>query len=97
MNQSINHKGDCRTAPATPGLLNILYSFILNLKTSSIVKYSKRNNIKYSLLKIIISLSLIYFFLQELYMRRLPKLAKIVSIMLGQETSGIAGKPKKNH
>ena len=22
MNESINHGGDCRTAPATPGLLN---------------------------------------------------------------------------
>ena len=29
----MNNKGDCRTAPATPGLLNIL-GILLNLSTS---------------------------------------------------------------
>ena len=30
MNQLINDGGDCRTAPATPGLLNIKIYFICN-------------------------------------------------------------------
>ena len=27
MNELFNHKGDCRTAPATPGLVNIQHRF----------------------------------------------------------------------
>ena len=32
MNEWINHGGDCRTAPATPGLLNIKYFIHISIK-----------------------------------------------------------------
>ena len=30
MNESVNDKGDCKTTPATPGLLNIAHSTMLD-------------------------------------------------------------------